>query len=364
MRNKLPLFWVKVFYYEYWPFWLFFLPLVPYWLYLALRARSLTYFTAANPGIEHSGVFGESKIDILRKIDPKYLPITLFFHAGTDWMNVLEEMGEAGLKFPVIIKPNVGERGSQVEKLENLEGLKSYLENNSESFIIQEFVSYPVELGVFYYRIPGTQERGINSLVMKDFLTVEGDGMSTIRQLILKNERAHLQLESLEFKLGDQLSDILPKGELRLLQPIGNHCLGTKFLSGQHLINEQMVQVFDQIASTIEGFNIGRFDLKVTSLEDLMQRKNIKIMELNGVTSEPAHIYDPKYNLYQAYRDTSKTMKIMYRVSQQNRKLGAKVTPVLEMLKLIRNHFSKKSEVNKIRSSKSLSLPNALGSIQ
>lgn len=363
MRNKLPLFWVKVFYYEYWPFWLFFLPLVPYWLYLALRARSFTYFTAANPGIEHSGVFGESKIDILNKIDPQYLPITLYFKDSADWQEVVQKLVSAGLDYPIIVKPNVGERGSQVEKVNDSIGLQRYMELNTEDFIIQEFLQLPLEFGVLFYRVPGTEERGITSIVIKEFVSVTGDGKSTIKELILKNERYHLQLASLEKKLGTQMYEVLSYGENRLLQPIGNHCLGTKFLSGQHLINDQIIEVFYRIASKIEGFNFGRFDLKVSSVEDLLAGRNIKIMELNGVTSEAGHIYDPKYNLLRAYRDAAKNMKVMFRVSQQSRKLGALVTPPGEMWRLIRTHFSNKSLV-KENATKNLSLPNALGGIQ
>lgn len=363
MRNKLPLFWVKVFYYEYWPFWLFFLPLVPYWIYLAFRARSMTYFTAANPGIPHSGVFGESKSEILQKIDPRYLPKTSYFKSGSDWLQVSSSMVQSGLDFPIIIKPDVGERGSQVEKINSAEELRKYFESNSGSFIVQEYVHYPVELGVLYYRLPGAEKSGITSVVMKEFLSVTGDGQSTLLQLIVKNERAHLQLESLREKLKGQLDQVLAPGEQKWLQPIGNHCKGTKFLSGQHLINEQLVKVFDEVASTINGFNFGRFDLRASSIEDLMKGENIKVMELNGVTSEPGHIYDPKLNLLRAYLDTASNMKMMFRVSQQSRKLGATVTTVSEMLGLIRQHFGRDKQPI-AKPSENLGVPNALGGIQ
>ena len=363
MRNKLPLFWVKVFYYEYWPFWLFFLPLVPYWVYLAIRARSMTYFTAANPGIVHSGVFGESKSDILQKIDPKFLPKTAYFRAGSDWLQVSSLLSNTGIGYPMIIKPDVGERGSQVEKISNSEELRNYLDNNQDSFIVQEYIDYPVELGVLYYRFPGTTRTGITSVVMKEFLSVVGDGKSTLLQLILKNERAHLQLQELSRKWKGELDKVPAYGERIWLQAIGNHCKGTKFLSGQHLINEQLIKVFDEVASTIDGFNFGRFDLRVSSVEDLLRGENIKVMELNGVTSEPGHIYDPKLNLLRAYLDTASNMKMMFLVSQQSRKLGAGVTPPAEMFRLIRQHFGKNRQPI-VKASKNISLPNALGGIQ
>lgn len=363
MRNKLPLFWVKILYYEYWPFWLFFLPLVPYWIYLAIRARSLTYFTAANPGIIHSGVFGESKIDILRKIDDQYLPKTIYFEAQADWLEVNRQLTDLNLDYPVILKPDVGERGSQVEKINSAEELREYLDQNQESFIVQEFINYPLELGVLFYQIPGTNKSGISSVVIKEFLSVTGNGRSTLRELILQSERAHLQLESLTRKFGDEMNQVLPTGERKLLQPIGNHCKGTKFLSGQHLINTRLEDVFRHIAEKIDGFNFGRFDLKVASVEDLMKGEQIRIMELNGVTSEPGHIYDPSLNLFRAYKDTAANMKLMFQVSQQSRKLGAQTTPASEMIRLIRQHFGKKPE-QAMQSVKNLSVPNALGGIQ
>ena len=38
-----------------------YIPLLPVYVYGALRTRRLLYFTAANPGIEMGGFFGEKK---------------------------------------------------------------------------------------------------------------------------------------------------------------------------------------------------------------------------------------------------------------------------------------------------------------
>lgn len=320
------------------------MPLVPWWIYLALRARSLTYFTAANPGIEHGGVFGESKIEILKKIGEQYLPKTKFFFSDTNASQVLIYMEEQHLSFPVILKPNVGERGSEVEKVENENELKTYLQKNGEDFIVQEFVDFEIELGVLYYRFPDGKKTGITSIVEKEFLAVTGDGNSTILELIHLNNRARLQQESLSNKLGEGLNVVLPLGEVKNLEPIGNHCRGTKFLSGMRLLNEQLIHVFDDIASSIDGFYFGRFDLKVKSIEDLYKGENIRVLELNGVTSEPAHIYDPSYTLWKAYKETARNMHMMYRVSRANIEAGVKVTPFLEMFRLVRAHFGRKKK--------------------
>ena len=340
MRNKLPLFLVKVFYYEYWPFWLFFLPLVPYWVYLSIRSRSFTYFTAVNPAIPHSGVFGESKSEIMNLINGSYLPKSVYLERETSFDEAMIKIQSTNLEFPIIAKPDVGERGTSVEKIDNLNQLEHYILKSEDKIILQEYVDFPIELGVLHYRLPVSGKSGISSIVMKEFMGVTGDGHSSIRALLNQNERYKFQISSLENKYGSRLDEILEDGEYVNLQPIGNHCLGTKFLSGQHLINDKLLSVFDQIADDIPGFYQGRFDLKVTDIESLYKGENIRILELNGVTSEPGHIYDPKLNLFKAYRDTAYNMKIMSDISIENMKLGVQVTPFKRMLKLIISHFS------------------------
>ncbi len=340
MRNKLPLFLVKLFYYEYWPFWLFFLPLVPYWLFLSIRSKSLTFFTAVNPVIPHSGVFGESKGDILDLINPDYLPQAIYLPEGVSLEDALVKIQSRNFVFPIIAKPDVGERGVSVEKIDDIEQLGEYLNGLNEKVILQEFVDLPIELGVLYFRKPLSGTSGISSIVIKEFLTVEGNGYSTIRDLVNQNERFRLQLPLLEKKLGEGMNQVLNTGERLNLQPIGNHCLGTKFLSGQHLINEKLIRVFDDIAEEIPGFYFGRFDLKVSNLQDLYSGLGIKILELNGVTSEPGHIYDPKFNLFKAYRDTAFGLKLISKISIENQRIGFQVTSFRDMLSLIVNHFS------------------------
>src|SRR5436190_24088792 len=53
---------------EFWPPWVAYIPLIPYLLYLRLKYRSLTLFTAANPGIPSGGFVGECKSRILKNL--------------------------------------------------------------------------------------------------------------------------------------------------------------------------------------------------------------------------------------------------------------------------------------------------------
>jgi hypothetical protein len=339
---RLPLWVIKIFHYEYWAWWVFYLPMAPYWLYQAIRTRSLTYFTAVNPGIEAGGFYGEKKMEILKNIHPDLLPKTIFVDKEIGFEFIHNSLIINKLQFPIIAKPNVGERGNSVAKLLNLEALKTYHTDTVEDYIIQEFITFDIELGVLFSRLPSEAKGKVSSITMKEFLTVIGDGKSTIEELILNNTRARFQLETLKERLGDGMKEILKNGEKRLLEPIGNHCRGTKFVNVNHLINSRLDDVFTEASKDFEGFFYGRFDMKVSSIEDLYEGKNIKIMELNGVSSDPGHIYDPNYHLWQAYRDLKWHWKRVADISLQNQKLGFKPLPFSEVWQIIKGHFMDK----------------------
>jgi hypothetical protein len=231
-------------------------------------------------------------------------------------------MQQRGLAFPVVAKPNVGERGTHVEKITDAAGLTTYLAAHSHPLIVQEFVDYPIELGVFYSRLPNQPQGQVSSVTLKRFLAVQGNGQATVRQLLAQNDRARFQLPRLEAKLGPALDQVVPAGTQLVVEPIGNHCRGTEFINANHLINKRLQQVFDQIAAGVDGFYYGRFDLKVPNLEHLYAGEQIKILELNGVASEPAHIYHPGYPLWQAYRDVLWHWRRVRRICQHNMALA------------------------------------------
>ena len=66
-------------------------------------------------------------------------------------------MRQRGLQFPVVLKPDAGQRGSGVAIVRSLEQLRDYL-STSFPAILQEYVAGE-EYGVFYYRYPDS-ERG------------------------------------------------------------------------------------------------------------------------------------------------------------------------------------------------------------
>ena len=298
------------------------------------------HFTAANPAIPASGFFGESKKEIFALIDEKYLPTTRFIPAGTTYERVMEYLDESGISAPFILKPNVGERGDQVLKITSADELRQYVGKGlAEDCIAQEYIESLLEFGVMYARRPSEARGRVTSVTQKEFLHVRGDGYATVSELLEKNLRARMAREALEARMGDTLKKVLPRGSYECVQPIGNHCLGTAFLDANRLIDERLNDVFNEIANAIPGFYYGRFDLRVNSLADLYAGK-VKILELNGISSEAGHIYDPKYNLFKAYRDIFRHMRLVSDIGKENVALGMQPLKFRDLLKTTKNHFS------------------------
>lgn len=332
-------FFIKLRSWEYWPFGIVQFPLFFYWFFLSLRARSFTFFAASNPGIPMGGMFGESKMDILRKIPAHVKPVDMLVQIPCSESEILQRMTAAGLSFPVIFKPDLGERGWMVKRINNENDMRSWLKHARTDFIVQELVELPLEFGVFYRRYPSEEKGEVISIVAKEMLAITGDGVSTLRQLILNQDRAKLQMKNLAVSFRHMLDEILPAGKKLELVSIGNHFRGTKFIDGSHLINDTLSCVFDTISKQVEGFYFGRFDIRVASLEDLY-RGNIKIMELNGCGAEPAHIYDPSYSIPRAWKVLFNHWSDIYRISVENRAKGVKYISLMEGIKLYRKFKS------------------------
>lgn len=312
---------IKLRSWEYWPFGILQGPALLYWLLLAVRARSIFYFSASNPGILSGGMMGESKSDVLDLVPDNVKPKTLRIKIPSTVDVVLKQMSAHGLTFPVIFKPDIGERGWMVRKISNEAEVLEYLKVIRIDFIVQDFVELPLEFGVFWVHFPNKQHGNVTSITMKEFLRVTGDGAHTLRDLILSNDRAKLQWDLLRVKYKHELDIVLRKGESRELVSIGNHCLGTKFLNANHLITPKLNDSFNRISRQIKGFHFGRFDLRCASFEDL-ENGNVKIVELNGCGAEPAHIYHPGASFWKAVGTLFIHVHNMYRISVINHSMG------------------------------------------
>lgn len=296
----------------------------------------MVFFSASNPGILTGGMFGESKSDLLRKIPPEFIARSEIISLPTTKEVVIDTIQKMNLSFPVIFKPDLGERGWMVRRIESEKDVEAYLKSIKLDFIIQELIDLPLEFGVFYRRFPAEERGVVTSIVVKEMLAIQGDGKTTFADLILQKDRAKLQWQSLKEIFKDRLNTIPAKGERIELVSIGNHCLGTKFMDGSHLITDQLNDSFDRLSRQIPGFYFGRFDLRTASVEDLA-RARVKIMELNGCGAEPAHIYNPGYSLLNAMKVMYNHWKDMYRISMENHRRGVPFMSFRDGLRTYRN---------------------------
>lgn len=314
---------IKLRNWEYWPFGILQFPIFFYWIWLSIRSRSLLFFTASNPGITMGGMFGESKFEVLKKLPPHLIPKTILIRQSSTKEEVLGILSREGFKFPVIFKPDLGERGYMVKRIPSPEDIEKYLRQVKTDFLVQELVAMPLEFGVFYTKLPGQQQGYVTSVVAKEMLFVTGDGKSNLKHLILQKDRAKLQWEKLSKLYYDRLEEVLPEGYRLELVSIGNHALGTKFLDGTHLINDKLSFTFDRISQQIEGFYFGRFDLRCATVDDLYEG-NVKIVELNGCGAEPAHIYDPDFSFIKAISVLFTHWRNIFLISRFNHRQGVK----------------------------------------
>ncbi|TAD85734.1 MAG: D-alanine--D-alanine ligase [Bacteroidetes bacterium] len=306
---------------EYWPFHVVYAPIYAYWFWLCIKARSFFFFSAANPSIANGGFLMERKHQIFELIPAKYYPPTVYCAMGRDIEWLLQMMADRGINFPTIAKPDIGMRGLRVELVQNAESLRRYLQQSPVDFIVQSYIPYEHEVGIFYYRLPGEAQGRISGIVGKNFLAVIGDGQSTIRQLLAKDDRFYLQLPALEAQLAEALDVILPPLETKTLVPYGNHARGAEFLDLSQKNNADLEKSIDAVCRQISGFYFGRLDVKFKTWADLCAGRHFSIVELNGAGSEPTHMYDPKHSIFFAWKEIIRHWKLLYLISKQNKAL-------------------------------------------
>ena len=314
---------------EFWPMWAAYLPLLPYFLYLTVRHRSIAVFTAANPGIPSGGLVGESKSAILRHLSKERESVPAFTVAS----NAESALGFVEDSFPVVLKPDVGERGQGVSIVRSEQELREYFQKTDEPVIVQRYVP-GVEFGVFYKRFPNEENGQITSITEKRFPLLTGDGRSSLWQLILRDRRA-IAMAGVYKKLCQRPIHSIPAlGEQVQLVEIGSHCRGAIFLDGGHLRTENLERAINRLSKAHPGFYLGRFDLRAASVEEFRQGK-FQVIELNGVSSESTHIYDPAVSIWEAYRVMAAQWRDAFAIGAMNRARGFRSMTAIELAELL-----------------------------
>ena len=338
--------WIRFTRWEFWPLWKLYPPVVIYVLWLGLKHRNPAWFTATNPGIPLSGLALESKHLILHALQSSgavapfaLLPKELDPEEKFRQFKKLQRSGE--FDYPVVLKPDVGERGVGVAILKTDPEAKAYFRKSLDDIIVQEFAE-GLEYGIFYYRFPEEETGHIFSIADKRFIAVSGDGEKTVEQLILDDPRAVAMAPFFLNRHVGKLFDVPPPDTSFTLAEIGAHSRGCLFLDGTHLATPELTAAIDRVSQAYPGFYFGRYDVRVPSVQHLQRGEGIRIIELNGITSEATSIYDPENSLFEAYRILFRQWDLASEIARQNRKSGVQPATFRQVIRQCMDYMKHK----------------------
>jgi hypothetical protein len=339
LRERLAIFWERSWRWEFWPSWLYYAPIVMWILWLGLKHRSPMAFTAANPSLEAGGMVGEKKHQALQPLQDNAPDLVANFSLITavdaDARFAQAEAFIATHGLPVVLKPDVGQRGRGVFVARTPDQVHEYLSLFSGAVIVQKHIEGE-EFGIFVARMPGEALPKVLSIVHKTFPRVTGDGVQNLKQLILNDARAKL-ISSLLFKRwGVELDRVPASGEVIKLVEIGAHCRGSVFLDARQHATPELIATLSRLLDAVPGYAFGRMDIRVPSIEDFRHGQGIKVLELNGVSAESAHIYHPGTPLLDGYRAMFHQWSVAFEIGAAFARSGVATTSAFQLLSQFR----------------------------
>jgi hypothetical protein len=325
------------------PKWLICVPLTVQWLWLALRYRSATLPSAANPAITSGGLVGEGKLeyfsgmgDVARTVTADYCAVST--HRPLLDAELQKILNGAGLSWPVIAKPDLGLCGYGVRLLANMSELQVYLKAfpANEVVVLQQYLPAEGEAGIFYARHPDSDQGRIIGLALRYFPRVTGDGQSTIAALIEADPRAARVVKSPKHDPCFDAARVPASGEVVRLSTIGSTRVGGLYRDGQACISTALTLALDAIARDMPAFYFGRFDVRFDNLQDLSAGRGFTIMEVNGAGSEAIQAWDPETSVLAGFRMIFEKQRILFAIGDAMRQRGVKPIGLLTLLHLNR----------------------------
>ncbi len=312
---------------EFLPAYIFYIPVFFYYLFLMVKYRiSPTAISAVNPCFKAGGMAFDSKFNMISKFFhyPDYVAKTLLIPSKNkrNLPSILEEIQANNFDYPFITKPDRGHRGNGFKIIRNLTDLIDYIKICERSFLIQQYIEYPLEYGIFWVKIPGEAKGKITSITRKILPYLKGDGKSTLADLILADRRARYMANAYFEKNKNDLEKVITENTMYRICSAGNHCQGAIFEDGVYDLSGKTLEKLEEICNSVKGYDFGRMDIKFNGKEALASGKNFKILEVNGSEAESTHIYDRKYSLLYAYKTLYKQWDTLFKIAKINRKNG------------------------------------------
>ncbi len=284
------------------PKWLNLIPMVMQWFWLSIRYRSATLPSAANPALTSGGMVGDGKLEYfaIMGAHAKSLTAETSFvkNQGPASFDIAKTaMQDAGIIYPIIAKPDIGWCGFGVRLVNGDAALKHYLSvfPRNETILLQRFVPYEGEAGLFYLRDPDQASGRLIGILLRYFPRVVGDGVHSVGGLIARDPRlVRLGRDGLSEPCCDP-SCIPRAGAIVRVATIGSTRVGGLYRDATPLITQALTAAVDAVARDMTEFHCGRFDVRYESLAALLAGRGFTIIEVNGVGSEAVHAWDPDF---------------------------------------------------------------------
>ncbi len=329
---------------EQWPFEILYAPITPVWAWYMIRSGAIWFFTPSNPKLTFGGMEGEPKKEMHDLLPPHLCPAFFNIQPSDDFTVILKKLTEKDIRYPLIVKPEVGGQGILFRKINNEAQLKNYHEQVPVEYFVQEFIEYPLEVSLFYYRYPGESKGVITGFLKKIPMQATGDGVHTLEELIKLNSKSGKRIDEIRLQHEHNFNKVLNAGDKYMLSYAANHNRGARFIDLKNEIDERLLKIPDEISHAINDFFYGRYDIMCNSIEELKQGKNFVILEYNGCGAEPNHFYDTGYTLINAWKEILKHWKILYKISRYNHKNGVRYWPALKGIRFriqTKKHYKK-----------------------
>jgi hypothetical protein len=218
---------------------------------------------------------------------------------------------------PIVLKPDQGARSIGVIITKNDEERKSiFYARKNTAYIAQEYISYPYELGVYYYKYPNQDKGKILGIAEKKFRIIIGDGKKSLKELTLEmtlNESILTQLKHNYPNL-----KYIPKYREKItLAGIADHDAQGDYYDRPDLITQKVVEIFNNIIGNKKVY-FCRFDIRANSIEEFAKGKLFKILELNcGPDAVLLHNYDPRYSIRKQLKKDFEGYKLAFNIANE-----------------------------------------------
>ncbi len=273
------------------------------------------------------GLEGEPKKEMYNLLPTHLYPGTCNVLPGEGIRDIEEKINRHNIGYPFIVKPEVGGQGILLRKINCPEELIQYHNQMQWEYIVQQMITYPLEVSVFYIRHPKNASGQITGFLKKVPLHVTGDGTHQLHELVTHHPKGNKLRNNLRLKHLPNWHNVLPHGKKYMLSYAANHNRGAQFINLANEIDAQLLTVFDNISNEQNGFYYGRYDIMCESIGQLKEGKGFTILEYNGCGAEPNHFYDNGYTLGAAYKEILKHWKALYEISRYNADKGIKPWP-------------------------------------